>query len=216
MCMGDVQCASPAESEVQMSKWYEVNDTVAGNALDLLYNNYILRPISCIFEQTSDTEIAELQVTRYNRIILRYEFLFLLENICYDPSLEPSQRDGSNDRSQHIWLYRKKRKIDTLLSPLPLLIWSSERAHNTKTTVIQVTRSSYPRGVARRATFLVHPFAPNSQNSEFEANYGQYFLLKRFHRYVNNLCEQKRLRWVSAEAQANLSHPSRSRLTRHH
>ena len=27
-------------------------------------------------------------------------FLFLSENICCDPSLEPSQQDGSNDGSQ--------------------------------------------------------------------------------------------------------------------
>ena len=27
-------------------------------------------------------------------------FLFLKENICCDPSLEPSRRDGSNDGSQ--------------------------------------------------------------------------------------------------------------------
>ena len=26
-------------------------------------------------------------------------FLFLVENICCDPSLEPSRRDGSNDGS---------------------------------------------------------------------------------------------------------------------
>ena len=28
-------------------------------------------------------------------------FLFLNENVCSDPSLELSQGDGSNDRSQH-------------------------------------------------------------------------------------------------------------------
>ena len=28
-------------------------------------------------------------------------FLFLNEYICCDPSFEPSQRDGSNDGSQH-------------------------------------------------------------------------------------------------------------------
>ena len=27
--------------------------------------------------------------------------LFLNENVCCDPSLEPSQQDGSNDGSQH-------------------------------------------------------------------------------------------------------------------
>ena len=43
------------------------------------------------------------------KIIQRYFFLFLNKNICYDPSLEPSRRDGSNDGSQigfygEIWL----------------------------------------------------------------------------------------------------------------
>ena len=28
-------------------------------------------------------------------------FLFLNENVCCDPSLEPSRRDGSNGGSQH-------------------------------------------------------------------------------------------------------------------
>ena len=30
-------------------------------------------------------------------------FLFLNKNICCDPSLEPSQQDGSNDGSQNIF-----------------------------------------------------------------------------------------------------------------
>ena len=30
-------------------------------------------------------------------------FLFHNENICCDPSLEPSLRDGSNDGSQHMF-----------------------------------------------------------------------------------------------------------------
>ena len=30
-------------------------------------------------------------------------FLFLNENICCDPSLEPSRRDGSNDGSQNMF-----------------------------------------------------------------------------------------------------------------
>ena len=40
------------------------------------------------------------------RIIQRLYFLFLNENICCDPSLEPSQRDGSNDGSQTMFLWR--------------------------------------------------------------------------------------------------------------
>ena len=36
-------------------------------------------------------------------MILRYIVLFLNGNICYDPSLEPSRRDGFNDVSQHMF-----------------------------------------------------------------------------------------------------------------
>ena len=38
------------------------------------------------------------------RIIQRYFFLVLNENICCDPLLEPSRRDSSNDGSQNIFL----------------------------------------------------------------------------------------------------------------
>ena len=33
-------------------------------------------------------------------------YFFFTENICCDPSLEPSQRDGSNEGSQHTFLCR--------------------------------------------------------------------------------------------------------------
>ena len=32
----------------------------------------------------------------------KINFLFFNENICCDPSLEPSRRDGSNDGSQNM------------------------------------------------------------------------------------------------------------------
>ena len=51
-------------------------------------------------------------------------FLFLNENECFDHSLEPSQRDGSNDGSQHYFLW-KRWKIIPKLSLLPLYIWST-------------------------------------------------------------------------------------------
>ena len=38
------------------------------------------------------------------RIIQDNFFLFFNENICCDPSLEPSRRDGSNDGSRNIFL----------------------------------------------------------------------------------------------------------------
>ena len=33
-------------------------------------------------------------------------FLFLIGTICCDPSSEPSQRDGSDEGSQHMFLCR--------------------------------------------------------------------------------------------------------------
>ena len=75
---------------------------------------------------------AELQISRGIKD-KTFFFLFLHENICCDPSLEPSRRDGSNDGSQNtfygeIWLIIPK------LSLLPLLIWST--AHIAGSTLI--------------------------------------------------------------------------------
>ena len=39
-------------------------------------------------------------------IIYGYFFLFLIETIVCDPSSEPSRRDGSDEGSQHRFLYR--------------------------------------------------------------------------------------------------------------
>ena len=36
-------------------------------------------------------------------IIEGYFFLFLIETICYDPSSEPSRRDGSDEGSQRMF-----------------------------------------------------------------------------------------------------------------
>ena len=45
--------------------------------------------------------MSELQITGGIEDRSNFVFLFLIENVCCDPSLEPSQRDGSNDGSQH-------------------------------------------------------------------------------------------------------------------
>ena len=48
--------------------------------------------------------LRHFQSSRQERVLRIIQILFFLfhsENICCDPSLEPSQRDGSNDGSQH-------------------------------------------------------------------------------------------------------------------
>ena len=47
---------------------------------------------------------SELQIKGDIEDNLKFFFKFLNENICCDPSLEPSQRDGSNDGSQNMFL----------------------------------------------------------------------------------------------------------------
>ena len=58
-------------------------------------------------------------------IIQRYFFLFLKENLCCDPSLEPSRRDGSNDGSLNMF-YGEIRIIIPKFPQLPLLIWTTD------------------------------------------------------------------------------------------
>ena len=50
------------------------------------------------------------------RIIQRYFFLHFKENICCDPSLKPSRRDGSNNGSKHIF-QRKNMDYYPLIIP---------------------------------------------------------------------------------------------------
>ena len=49
--------------------------------------------------------ISELQISGVLKIIQRFFFIFLNENICCDPPLEPSHQDGSNDGSQNMLLW---------------------------------------------------------------------------------------------------------------
>ena len=68
----------------------------------------------------------ELQIRGVMRIIQKYFFLFLNENICCDPSLEPSRRDGSND-GHKICFYGEIWLIIPKLSLFPPLIWGTEK-----------------------------------------------------------------------------------------
>ena len=56
--------------------------------------------------------------------IKRYLFLFVNKNICCDPPLEPSRWDGSNERSQNMFLRRNIENFPLIIL-LPFLIWSS-------------------------------------------------------------------------------------------
>ena len=60
------------------------------------------------------------------RIIQGYFFLFLKENVYCDPSLELSLRDGSNDGSQNMVVW-KILPVILKLSLSPLLIWNIEK-----------------------------------------------------------------------------------------
>ena len=57
-------------------------------------------------------------------------FLFSNENICCDPSLEPSRRDGSDNGSHHIFMKRPgKISLNFLSGPLGSLdlLWVSKK-----------------------------------------------------------------------------------------
>ena len=50
-----------------------------------------------------------LHIRRSNSDDLGIIFHITLYNICYNPSLEPSRRDGSNEGSQHMFLLTDKK-----------------------------------------------------------------------------------------------------------
>ena len=56
-------------------------------------------------------EVSVLQISRGNRDNLGIISLIFppKKNIFCDPSLEPSLKDGSNDRSQHMYSLRNKK-----------------------------------------------------------------------------------------------------------
>ena len=47
------------------------------------------------------------------------------ENICCDPSLEPSRRDGSNDGSQYMFYWKNIDNYPKII-PVSLLMWSTD------------------------------------------------------------------------------------------
>ena len=69
------------------------------------------------------TERTEIQIRGCTENKSKIFFLFPNENICCDPSLEPSQRDGSNEGNNICFC----GEIGIIILKLPLLIWSTER-----------------------------------------------------------------------------------------
>ena len=51
----------------------------------------------------------------------KISFLFLNENICCDPSLEPSQKDNSNDGSQNMFLWKLNDNYPKIIPVTPFL-----------------------------------------------------------------------------------------------
>ena len=103
-----------------------VKQNFAHRIISALYNNLCEHGEACFCSlQTTDT-FSELQIrggTEDNSKLLFF-ISFLNENLCYDPSLERSRQDGSNDGSQ-ICFSGEIRLIITKLSQLPLLILST-------------------------------------------------------------------------------------------
>ena len=52
--------------------------------------------------RVASPETAKLQISGEIEHNSKIFFLFLNENICCDPSLKPSRRDGSNDGPQNM------------------------------------------------------------------------------------------------------------------
>ena len=73
----------------------------------------------CTSSLSLSTLESQLQIRRGEGILHILFFLFLIENICCDPSLEPSQRDGSNEGSQNMFLWRNIENYPLVIPVTP-------------------------------------------------------------------------------------------------
>ena len=78
-----------------------------------LHNIQLSHPLQ-VHEHSST---SGLQIRGGLKNIKIYFFSFLKENICCDPSLEPSRGDGSNDGSQNMFLWRHMSNYSGLNYP---------------------------------------------------------------------------------------------------
>ena len=75
---------------------------------------------------------TQLLIIRGNRDNLKTIFLIFHKNICYDPSLEPSHRDGSNEGSQCIFYFRNKENYQVPVVQSIISLMSSLRGQLVK------------------------------------------------------------------------------------
>ena len=82
------------------------------------YFDFEISRVDCIgknrFAHTTELQIR--QITEDNSKII---FLFLNENICCDPLLEPSQRDCSNGGTQNMFLIEKHDLLSQITPVTP-------------------------------------------------------------------------------------------------
>ena len=82
--------------KIQGVGWGTLKEHVKGSTYLLLMRNYSMSGMIC------NVALTELQIRGSTEDNSKIMFLFLNKNISCDPSLEPSQRDGSDDGSQNI------------------------------------------------------------------------------------------------------------------
>ena len=75
---------------------------------------------------TTETEPSELQIRAGIEDNSKVNFIFLKENISWNPALEPSRQDGFNEESQLLFFFWKIMENILKLSRLPLLIQSND------------------------------------------------------------------------------------------
>ena len=92
--------------EIHFSTLDDLNSVKRNGIVEYMRTTPRPAPVSAHIVQDLQCSSSE----RVTRIIEGYFFLFPHTNICCDPSLQPSRRDGSNEGSQHMLSLRNKIK----------------------------------------------------------------------------------------------------------
>ena len=80
-------------------------------------------------------------------------FLFLNENICCDPSLEPSHRDSSNEGSQNMFLWRNMANYPVIPSQLEHCLWCGTKITKYLQKLISPYAVSKPANLSKATPF---------------------------------------------------------------